>query len=194
VHRTFLAIDLDEPMRQRLAGCIDALSDLPGRVRWVRRANLHVTLKFIGDIPDDALAALCETAGEVADGLDGPIPLAVARLSAIPPWHARRPSRMIWADVDDPTGQLGSLHDQLESALRPLGFPAEKRPFRPHISLGRIKSLSDQRQWEQRLAEVETESCDGFHGEGVSVYTSELTRAGPIYTRAAWAGFGGGDQ
>lgn len=111
------------------------LRELRLPVNWVRSEGLHLTLKFLGEVPDeqepDLQAALAQAAGTGAGGRS--IPLALGGFGVFP--DQRRP-RVVWVGVA-PEPALELLQHRVEQAFAPLGFPTEARPFRPHLTLGR---------------------------------------------------------
>jgi len=139
--RTFLALDLDEAVRE-------ALGKLPARapagdakVRWVEPDKLHLTLKFLGEVPDAVLADVCAEAARQA-GTVAPFTFRVCGLIASPP-HGR--IRMLWVGVIEESGHLAKLHRRLEEGMARLDMPAENRAFRPHVTLARIRRVRNDR-------------------------------------------------
>ena len=135
--RTFVAVDLPQPLRIRLGEEIERLARLVGRdvVRWVRPSGIHLTLKFLGDVdpgrPDELVAAIRSAAvGR------GPFSVDVGGVGCFPGPH--RP-RVVWMGIEEPSGVLARIQSDLEAALGPLGFPPEDRKFSPHLTLGRVR-------------------------------------------------------
>src|SRR4051812_39567630 len=134
--RLFLAIDLPAPVKSHLANVqqqwvehVHAQDHLP---TWTNPANLHLTLKFLGnDVPPDAATRL--TARLQSLPPTGPFPLLPGPLHSLPP---RGPIRVIAVDLDGETDRLQQLVSSLESACELEGFPAERRPFLPHVTIG----------------------------------------------------------
>ena len=133
--RTFIAIDLDEGIRRRLVDVQERLRGVAPRVRWVRPEGLHVTLKFLGEIDEEMVEPVTAVVAEAAEGI-APFQVRVAGLGAFPP---RGAPRVLWAGVDDPAGQLATIHRRIDRGLAPLGFERERRRFHPHVTLGRAK-------------------------------------------------------
>ncbi len=134
--RLFTAIRLPPHV---LAALVSAQAKLRGRpelshAAWTAADNLHITLKFLGQTPDSELARLTAALDSVR--LAGPLHLRIDRLAPFPP---RRP-RMIVAAVGDEDAALPALFQAIESAVAPLGFPREGRPFHGHITLARLKT------------------------------------------------------
>ena len=94
--RTFLALDLDQPVRKQLLRVGQDLADAPGRIRWVRGDNLHVTLHFLGDLDDRQVAEVCERSGTIAGQFE-PMALEISGVLPVPPGGRRL--RMFWAGV-----------------------------------------------------------------------------------------------
>lgn len=132
--RLFAAVPLPEPARAGVAGLLDRLRrrDLP--VRWVRDEGLHLTLKFFGEVAPDRLEKI-EEAIRVANEGSAPLAMRLDELGAFP--NARRP-RLLWVGLDAPPA-LELLQDRLERQCGAIGFEPEGSPFRPHITLGRVR-------------------------------------------------------
>ena len=185
--RTFLALDIDSAARSRLAAVCRRLG-LPGaKVRWVAPENLHVTLKFLGDVADEKLVEVCE-AVLAAAGQIGPFDFEVRGVLCVPP--AGR-LRMFWAGVEDAAGRMQQLYQRLNAGLAGMDLHRDNRPFRPHITLGRLRfaeSDSELRRQAEKLAE---QKFGPQRAGQVVVYTSKLTPAGGVYTSVARAALGG---
>ena len=179
--RTFVAVDIDEPTRKNLADVRSKLDDPRCKINWVAAENLHVTLKFLGEVEDDLLSKVCNT---VADAVaqSGPVEFDVRGITAIGN-PSQKSLRMLWAEVDEPTGRLGAIFTKIESTLEPLGFPRENRPFSPHITLARIKHIPKDIGNSLRKSASQYSDIDfGFvSAPNITIYTSELTPRGPIY-------------
>jgi 2'-5' RNA ligase len=132
--RLFAAVPLPEPARAGVAGLLDRLRrrDLP--VRWVRDDNLHLTLKFFGEVAPGRLEQI-EEAIRVANAGSSPLAMRLDELGAFP--NARRP-RVLWVGLEAPPA-LELLQDRLERQCGAIGFEPEGSPFRPHITLGRVR-------------------------------------------------------
>ena len=125
--RVFFALWPDEPARAKLAALAGRVAD-EGGGRPVPAANLHLTLAFLGDVPDDRVGV----AKRVASGIGGPaFELALDRLGSF------RRAGVSWAGPSCPPGALAHLQSSLERALRSAGFALEERPFAPHLTLAR---------------------------------------------------------
>ena len=179
--RTFLALDIDRSIQDRLAEFQQKLAACEAKGRLVAPENLHVTLHFLGDVADEMTAEVCEMVEAVAGQLD-PFDFEVKGIRCVPP--GGRP-RMIWAGVDDPAGQMASLHEALGEALGGLGVRREERGFKPHLTLIRFKLVRNVTQVHSLAAEHAETLFGTRHAGEVCVYSSQLTPRGPVYSRMA---------
>ncbi len=132
--RLFVAINLPQEERARLEQEVRALRGARLPVRWVAADALHLTLKFLGEVPDARVGAIEGVMTEVARAFP-PFWLELRGLGAFP--NLRSP-RVVWVGVQAPP-ELGRLAGALEDALAGLGYPRENRPFSPHLTLGRAE-------------------------------------------------------
>lgn len=132
--RAFVAVSPPLEVRRAL---LDAARGLPvtGEVRWVRPENVHLTLKFLGDVAEDELARAAEALASVCEKHVA-FEVAPAGFGAFP--SARR-ARILWAGVGEGADRLTALARDVELSLKALSFEPEKRPYRPHLTLGRAR-------------------------------------------------------
>jgi 2'-5' RNA ligase len=140
--RLFVAIDLSDDQRKEAARAADVLqralegAQAPRAIRWVAAPQLHLTLRFIGEV-DEALGA------RHAEALAPPLtvssfPLALGEPGVFP--GPGRP-RVIWIGLADGIEGASASHDAIEERLRSRGLPEEERPFRAHLTLGRVREM-----------------------------------------------------
>lgn len=146
--RTFIAVDLAPELKANLQDLVRRLKGKGGDVKWVGPHGLHLTLKFLGEIsPEEARTV--ETVLRDVAGRHAAFPVEVKGTGVFPP-GAKNP-RVLWTDIEaGPV--LAALQKDLELELEKAGFPREERPFRPHLTLGRVKSS---RGMPDTLAELE---------------------------------------
>ena len=185
--RTFLAVDIDQALRDRLARVLELAPDDGAKINWVAAANLHVTMNFLGDVDDETLSEVCRLAARVAAAAE-PFEFDVPRIACVPP---RGRLRMIWAEVADPDGRLADLHAALSSGLAELGFPPEKRRFKGHITLARIRHARHDEAIRRAVGAIAAADLPTQTATHVTVYTSDLRPGGPIYTAQAHGPLGG---
>lgn len=184
--RSFVAVELDEEVKQRLAEIQRQLKTMTpgGVVRWVQPDSIHVTLKFLGDVPEERIRAIV-AALERECAPVAPLAFTVAGAGCFP--NARRPN-VVWIGVEDPDGQLAALQQAVERALNPLGYPPEGRPFKPHLTLGRVnRSVSDAdlRKVGERVSGLRVAHLGQVQVAEIVLMRSDLSPAGARYTPLA---------
>ncbi|MBN2083728.1 MAG: RNA 2',3'-cyclic phosphodiesterase [Anaerolineales bacterium] len=178
----FIAIELSPAIRRWLEGAKTVLSPRlpPDAVRWVDPGAIHLTLKFLGDVPS-------RRTGEIRAVMDGlapsfrTFPFSADGLGCFP--NTARP-RVIWAGIQGGP-MLGDLQKRLEQGLERIGFPAERRAFSPHLTLGRVKDGVAAVRLEEIGRAVETvsmESTAGMEVKDVCLFRSVLQPGGAVYT------------
>jgi 2'-5' RNA ligase len=133
--RCFVAVELPDSVRHRLAELRTHLAALDTLVRWTRDDQIHLTLKFIGEVPDARIAGLCEAVKRTSAAMS-PFELEIRSAGCFPP-HG--PPRVIWAGVTGPPPELLAVHAAIEAACAELGYPPEGRAFKPHLTLARTR-------------------------------------------------------
>jgi len=176
--RTFLALDLDDIALDELAAVQAMLATAGASVRWTGRDNLHVTLKFLGDVEDADLPAVCAVATELAESTEA-FEFTLGRILSIPPAGHMR---MVWTEIGDPTGRMTALADRYNDAYAAMGYKNDNRGFRPHLTLGRVKGGRNVPALRGAIAELPAFDLDAQYADEVVVYASELTTEGPRYT------------
>lgn len=151
-------------------------------VSWVKTDLIHLTLKFLDDIPQNQIAKLAEALTHVAVQL-APFTITTTQLGCFP--NLRQP-RVIWVGLDrDSASHLIELQKAVEAATVPLGFPTEARPFSPHITLGRVRRdvlpAGAAKVGEAVKSTGRSEPASDSI-QAVILMKSDLQRGGPIYT------------
>lgn len=171
MNRLFVAVDLPAEIREELGSIQAILQKSRARLTLVDPAIIHITLKFIGDTPDQAIPGIADALGMVQGE---PFPFRVVGVSGNNP----RQPRVIWARADD-GGKCGMLHARIEDVLAPLGIEREERAFRPHATVARVKDFHPD------LIELLKPFRDRDFGTGTvrgfSLKKSTLTPRGPVY-------------
>ncbi|KPK65203.1 hypothetical protein AMJ82_12455 [candidate division TA06 bacterium SM23_40] len=175
--RTFIAVELPSEVRDTLGSLQQELGDAHGQVRWVAPHNIHLTLKFLGNIPEERVSPLREGTEEAAAGY-APFGMSLMDLGAFP---GPRRARVIWVGLDQGRELLGALAERLEASLADRGFDRESRRFKPHVTIGRIKGRGRGVDMSEPLAKVtfDVQTCVV---DGLTIMRSDLTPHGPIYT------------
>lgn len=177
--RSFISIPVTPAITSAARRIIKQLKPLDDSIRWVPLDNIHLTLKFLGDVDNVEIPEICKTIRRVTDTVT-PFELNVHGAGGLP--TPDKP-RVVYAGVDDPSGQLVEMVGRLESELAGLGFKPEPRDYRPHLTLGRVRGNS-RRAGEKLIDELE-QMHDLPLGEMVvdelHLMASFLDKAGPTY-------------
>ena len=136
--RLFLALNLPPALREAAFAAAAPLRDAAPRLGWTRADNLHLTVKFLGEHPESAVAPLLDALAPVGRAT-GPVALQLGTCGAFPAW---RQPRVVWLGVRA-DARLELLHHDVESACAGVGIPVEGRTFRPHVTLGRVRRRED---------------------------------------------------
>jgi 2'-5' RNA ligase len=187
--RAFIAVEAEEPGRRWLASCLEALQAAHPRVRWVRPEHLHLTLKFLGEVPARRVQAVGRVVEQAALS-EEPFLLRIGE----PGSFGRRLSpRTFWLGLAPGEGReaLLRLHRRLEEELAREGFPAEGRDFTPHLTLGRNPRLVRAEGWEALLAAQAAGEPPAWTVGALHFYSSRLGPGGPVHRLLAQAPLGG---
>ncbi len=185
--RAFLAIDPPEDVLQRIGAFQDLLKrKIQGVLSWVRPRGMHLTLKFFGDIPPGDAERISTAVEPLAAGTS-PIHLEVRKTGVFP--DSSRP-RVLWVGLEGDVHHLTVLQKSIERALEAEGFPREARPFRPHLTLGRIKTPRGLVGLARSMEEAAEWEAGGFVAPELCLIKSDLTPQGAVYTKLATYPFG----
>jgi 2'-5' RNA ligase len=180
--RSFLAVETPPGVRSSACRLIEQLRAAQAQVKWVAPENLHLTLKFLGDVREDDVAKVAEAAREAA-ATCAAFDLEIRGAGAFP--NVNRP-RTIWLGGGEGDAAMARLAAALDKALRPLGFPEEDRPYSTHLTIGRIRNPSPQlRDLGERLRQQADFAAGRTNVAEVVLFSSDLTQTGPIYTALA---------
>jgi 2'-5' RNA ligase len=177
--RAFAAVELDGPIRDAVAALVNRLRARPFRVAWVRPENLHLTLRFLGQIDSERVEAYAALVRDEAARLT-PFVARVRGIGVFP--DARRPS-VVWTALGSETNTLQEIYEIVERAARSIGLAPEYRAFAPHVTLGRVRRESPAIDLAPILEVEKDFDAGAFTVEAVSLFSSELTPQGARYTR-----------
>jgi len=177
--RTFIALELPPAVFSLLHKVQQDLKRINIRARWVRPENIHITLNFLGDInPGDIdKIGVAMTAAAIEFP---PVTLTVRGIGVFP--GIKRP-RVIWVGLGGDIRSLLSLQSRLEQELAGAGFPKDKRAFKAHLTLGRIKQSAGPAVNRQMISEYATLSSDEFSCNQVILFKSDLKPSGAVYSK-----------
>jgi 2'-5' RNA ligase len=186
--RSFLAIELPPTIAKGIERVQQDLKQSRADVKWVEPSRIHLTLKFFGNIDEEACDEIMDAVGEAASEVK-PFGLAVKGLGAFP--NMRNP-RVIWVAVEDGGGMLNPLQGAVEERLQARGYPREERRFKPHLTLGRVRSGRGKPELLERMENRFEADLGEFRVERLVLFKSDLRPTGPIYTELRALKLGGG--
>ncbi len=179
--RVFIAIDIDENNRAALGDLQQQLQSKvdikKGDAKWVNPENIHLTLKFLGEIRDEQVVDVCNVVKDVA-GRHGRFELDIESVGHF----GGRSARVLWVDTGKGREDLLQLQKDLEQQLASAGWPPEKRAYSGHLTLCRVRNPKAGFKLVQIVEQYKDFKIGTMPADSVSVYQSELTPAGPIYT------------
>jgi 2'-5' RNA ligase len=186
--RAFLAIEPPEDILQAMSGLQEKLKrEISGRISWTKPQGQHLTLKFFGDIStQDVKNICCAVQNRIA--LASSLNFKIEKLGVFP--DARRP-RVLWCGVTGDVEKLSVLQKQLDSDFGSIGFPGEDRPFRAHLTLGRIKDPSGLTGISEAMAKYGVFTAGEFSCKELILFQSRLLAQGAVYTKLAEFALGG---
>lgn len=176
--RTFVAVEITGAIRARAGELITALGGTTADVKWVETHNLHLTLKFLGEVHEREIAQVCQAVARGAAEVQ-PFELQVRGAGAFP--NAARP-RTVWIGADRGAQEMVVLHDRVEAALAELGYREEHRRFQTHVTIGRVRGGGPGILELGTLLQQRANAAVGsMTVQKVTVFSSALTPSGPIY-------------
>lgn len=178
--RAFIGIDIDEAVRHKLVAAQEQLQATGAQLKLVEPPNIHVTMKFLGEVPEDKIGAIADALKRAAAGT-GQFDIRVKGIGVFP---NLRYIRVVWAGVAEGRDEVIGLYQKIDREVQPLGFRPE-RDFVPHMTVARVKTAKQK----ERLAAFVKEMNDAEFGvtraQAVELKQSTLTPKGPIYSTLA---------
>ena len=189
--RSFIAIELPPEIKLELARLQDSLKeDGQPRIKWVNPQSIHLTLKFLGNI-DPAVVGGITKAMTDATSTTPPFTLDLRHPGAFP--NLER-VQVVWVGLGGELEVLKKLQQSLENNLAELGFPPEKRSFKPHLTLARMgdEATTQQRQrLGELIADTKFETSRKIKTNAINLIRSQLTRTGAVYSHIGSAALSG---
>ena len=186
--RSFIAIELPDELKLELSQLVAQLkSGEQSWVKWVDPYNIHLTLKFLGNVAVDRLDDTTGAIEKAAQGI-APFHLEIKELGVFP--NLRR-VQVAWVGISGEVDKLAQLQQRIESNLAPLGFAPESRPFVPHLTLARLRDqalLAERQRFGQLITGTRFEAANAIKVNALSLMRSQLTREGAIYSRISSVG------
>ncbi|RMF94431.1 MAG: RNA 2',3'-cyclic phosphodiesterase [Nitrospinota bacterium] len=176
--RTFIGIAISPVIQQQILAAQKAWGEVVPGIRWIKPENLHLTLKFLGEIEETLVDPIHHRMQRVAGGV-APFTLTIQGLGVFP--NLSRP-RVLWLGVNQGKQSLQTLYALLQAELTPLGFPAEKRAYTPHLTLARFKTFSSPSLLSALLQQSLRYEFAPLSVHRIDLIRSQLHPGGAIYT------------
>lgn len=183
--RTFIAIEIPENIISKIRELQDGIKGYGFKIRWARAENIHLTLKFLGDVEAVKIGEIAEALSKTVEGFT-PISLKAKGIGVFP--SIKRP-RVLWVGLTGEIESLVTIQKKLDENLNLLDFPREKRLFKGHLTIGRIKDKIDAKRFGDALLTWRNFESETFTAGQIALYKSELKPSGAVYTELARATF-----
>ena len=177
--RAFIAIELPARIAQGLEKIQDGLKDETNKVAWVKPENIHLTIKFLGDIETNKIDSITKVLEDAAGNLSN-FKISIKGIGAFP--TIENP-RVLWVGIEEDDTNISQLYNNLEHGLTALGFEKEQRTFKPHLTLGRVKFLKDKKLLKQRFEKMADINLGQFTAASLYLFESKLTPEGAVHTK-----------
>lgn len=181
--RTFIAVLLGEKMHKEVLRVSELLKGRVIGAKWVEPQNIHITLRFLGDVDERDMGKVLDIARDVAK-VSKPIGISLGRIGAFP---TERRARVLWIGLSSGGDELGLLSGRLNRELLKGGFGAPDRDFSPHITIARLRRPTD---ISGAISGIDVEEVDSVVDE-IIVMRSDLKSTGPVYSPIGRFGLGG---
>lgn len=178
--RTFIAIELPNEIKEYLNSIQERLKKTGADVKWVEPQNIHLTLKFLGEIKEKKLESISKIMEEVTKDKKE----FIIQLSSLGVFPKIEFPRVIWVGISQGQDQTTQIAQELEEKLSLLGIPKEKRPFLSHITIGRVRSSLNRKELVCEIKNLQNNFKDNkleFIAKKIILFKSTLTSGGPIY-------------
>ena len=178
--RSFLAFELPAEIMDVISHASRDMKKTPLNVRWVKPGNIHLTMVFVGNVPQEHLKPIGQAAADISRRY-GPFNVFLRGTGV---FGSKRNPRVLWARLDGDLERLSNFRDELQKHLEPFGIKREKRRFKPHLTLGRFRkgagSGTDLDELLERYQDLTSPTCAL---EELVLFKSDLKPGGAVYTR-----------
>jgi len=185
--RSFLAIELPKPILKKIEEVEADLKSVHADVRWVSPERIHLTLKFFGNIEESRIDSILKSIEEPVRNK----PAFSVEVRGVGAFPSMKNPRVIWMGLVNGSQILTSLQKEIETELEKIGFQAEDRPFRPHLTVGRVKSSRGKDDLVGRMEKHKEGEFGDFQVDRLILFKSDLKPSGPIYTALGDVKLGG---
>lgn len=178
--RAFIGIDIDEAVRQKLVAAQERLAATGAQLKLVEPPNIHVTMKFLGEVPEDKISTIVDALRKAVAGV-AQFNINVRGIGVFPDL---RYVRVVWAGVAEGRDEIMGLQQRIDREVGPLGFRPE-RDFVPHLTIARVKTAKQKERLAAFVKEMANTEFGVTRAHAVELKQSTLTSKGPIYSTLA---------
>jgi len=175
--RLFIAVNLDEDLRKKIIPLVESFVKTGADVKWVKPENLHLTLKFLGEVKEDKVPTIEQVLTPLFANF-GQFKVEFFGFGVFPNLSS---PRVIWMGINQGKNELKELSEKIENSLVSLGFPKEKREFTAHLTLGRIRTLKGKESLVRKIEENLTTEVGLQEVKKIYLMQSSLHPTGPTY-------------
>ncbi len=183
--RTFIAIELGKEIKEVLSKIQSELKNAAADVKWVYPENIHLTLKFLGEVKEEKIPKIIQCLKEICNTIN-PFNIEIKDTGAFPDMKS---PQVIWVGIEEGKEKLLELVELMEDILVKLKFPKEERKFSAHITIGRVKSLKNKGVLSQKINALQFGSPAHQEVKSIILFKSTLTPKGPIYEKLSEENF-----
>jgi len=179
--RLFIALELSESTRTQLTQFQKEIRSILKTVSWVKPGSMHLTLKFLGEVPEEQIPAIGEALDKSLEGISA-FDLEVRGSGVFPNWSG---PRVLWAGIAQGEPAVKTMAERIKNGMEPLGFKKEPYPFVPHLTLGRVKGrLGGEKERAEKIFWEKKGLHFGIqHVSEVILMQSTLTPQGAVYKK-----------
>lgn len=177
--RAFIAIEIPEDIKLQLKQVQERLKQGLTGVNWARPEGIHLTLKFLGNIDEEMISRIGDSMKKATERSS----VFSIRLSGLGIFPGPRFPRVVWIGVKEGGEDLKGLNRAIDKTMDKLGFSAEEREFRPHLTLGRVRSQERRDELLKAIEELQNFETGSFEAREVSLIKSDLKPGGAVYTK-----------
>jgi 2'-5' RNA ligase len=176
--RTFIAVELSDGIKREIGRVISELKRSGENIKWVKPGNMHITLKFLGNVKEEKIPQINNKLIAVSKEF-GAFDINIHETGVFPGW---RNPRVLWAGIDSGKERLKSLSERIEAGMMDIGFEKEKREFKAHLTIGRVKHIKNKKKFEQIVSSTRFTKVFMRISE-ICVFKSTLTPLGAVYEK-----------
>ncbi len=177
--RSFIAFPIDDSIKEHIREIQKEFKQLSCDIKWVEPKNIHVTLKFLGDIEENQVEPICQCIASVFQNTKE----ITTRLTTIGTFPERHSPRVVWVGMEDKNKTIENMANSLETALTKLGFEKDTRSFQSHITIGRIRSSKNLILLLNKINNYSLSCNYPLIINAVHLYKSTLSPSGPEYQK-----------